>query len=194
MGNSITTVVNKILEDYENIILDATKEAAHKGQEDIMKEAKRYLQEYYNWRPKMYKRTRNLQRAMSPYSDNTVQGNTAFFTIGVEYDPDLLKGFYKSNSKWHQSGNVWKSVPDSLKIGMTKGVKFEGAQAEFFGNFGTPEPEYILGNYLEGIHGEAHMDTRSPADKLDNFFKNELPDRIEAYMQSAIVGALKSRM
>jgi hypothetical protein len=192
MGNSIEAVVNKILQDYENIILEATREAAHKGQEDVMKEAEQYLQEYYKWQPRMYKRTHRLKHAMSPYNKEDFRGNSAFITIGVEYDSGALQGFYKSNSKWHQSGDVWRSVRETFGSLYSKSTR--NSSPYFSSDFGVPEPDWILDNYLQGEHGGYHRDAMGTADKMNKFIDNELPSRIEGYMQSAIIGALKSRM
>lgn len=191
MGNNIEAFVAKILDDYENIILEATREAAHKGQEDVMKEAEQYLQEYYQWQPAMYKRTHRLKHAMSPYEKESVQGDSAIMTIGVEYDPGALKGFYKSGSKWHQSGDVWRSVRETFGSLYSKSTR--ESSLYFSSDFGTPEPHWILENYLQGEHGGYHKDAMGTADKLNRFIDNELPSRIEGYMQSAIMGALKSR-
>ena len=46
MGKDIDRVLNGILSDYKAIALEAVEDAAHKGQEDIIKEAKKYLQYY----------------------------------------------------------------------------------------------------------------------------------------------------
>lgn len=194
MGNSIEAAVNEVLKEYETIVLEATKEAAHKGQEDAIKKAKKCLQEYYRWKPKMYKRTKSLRRAIFPYWGDKSNQSMASITIGVRYNASALQGVYKSNSKWHQTGSVWKPVPASLKIGMTKGAEFTGAQKDFFGAFGRPEPNYILENYLEGIHGEAHIDAQGTTEKMNKYFDDELPNRIIEYMETALFDAVVKRL
>ena len=194
MGNSIEAAVNEVLKEYKSIVLEATKEAAHKGQEDAIKKAKQCLREYYRWQPKMYKRTRSLHKAMFPYWGDRSSSSMASITIGVRYNAAALQGIYESNSKWHQTGSVWRSVPNSLKVGMTKGVNFDDNQSDFFGSFGKPEPNYILDNYLEGIHGEAHMDPQGTAEKMDRYFDNELPNLVAQYMETALFNAVAKRL
>ena len=185
MGNSIEAVVSEILKDYENIILEATKEAAHKGQEDIMKKAKKFLQEYYKaYTPERYKRQYALQHSIVPYWKNNSNGTIASFAIGVEYDPSALEGVYRSESKYHQSGNVWKIVPKEVKRD----------PALFSDDFGTPEPDWILDNYLKGEHGGVYNDRKGTGEKMTKFFDNELPDRIATYMRNAIFDAMERRM
>lgn len=195
MGKTIESIVDEVLKEYGNIVLEATKEAAHKGQKDVMKKAKRYLKEYYNaYPPEMYQRKYALQRAITPYWGDSTTSNMASITIGVKYNAGALKGAYRSNSKWHQSGDVWKSVPANLKINMTRGVQFDDNQRDFFGNFGTPEPNWILDNYLRGEHGGYYNDGRGTAEKMDKFFDGELQYRIAKYMEKALFGAAIKRM
>ena len=84
MGNNIEGVLDDILTDYKAIALEAVKDAAHKGQEDIMKEAKRYLDEYYaSYTPRRYNRKYALKRAIIPYWGDKSNGNNISITIGL---------------------------------------------------------------------------------------------------------------
>lgn len=185
MGNSIEGVLNDILKDYKAIALEAVKDAAHKGQEDIMKEAKNYLDDYYNsYSPRMYKRKYALKRAIMPYWADRSNGNSVSITIGVQYNASALKGAYKSNSAYHQSGGSWKVVPDNVKR----------SSDLFSSDFGTPDPNWILDNYLKGEHGGYYNDGQGTEEKMNRFFDNELPARIERYMQTALFSAIANRL
>ena len=185
MGNSIEAVVTEILKDYENIVLEATKEAAHKGQQDIMDEAKKYLDEYYNsYSPRMYQRKYALKRAILPYWADRTKGDTASITIGVTYNAGALQGAYKSNSAYHQSGSTWRSVPSEVRYNRDL----------FSSDYGTPDPNWILDNFLKGEHGGMQRDFNATYTLMPNFIENELPNRITGYMESALFGAVTKRM
>ena len=185
MGNGIEGVLNEILRDYKAIALAAAKEAAHKGQDDIMKEAKQYLQEYYNsYTPSMYQRKNALRRAIMPYWADRSNSSSASITIGVQYNAGALKGAYRSNSKYHQSGDVWKIVPNNVRYNSDL----------FSSDFGTPDPNWILDNYLKGEHGGYYNDGMGTEEKMNKFLDNELPARIEKYMQTALINAISSRL
>lgn len=187
MSNNVHGVLNGILEDYKAIALEAVKDAAHKGQEDVIKEAKQYLQDYYNnYSPKMYKRKYALKRAIIPYWSDKSGSNGISITIGVTYNAGALKGAYRSNSKWHQSGDVWKSVPLEYRF---------NPYSEYFSNdYGTPEPNWILDNYLAGEHGGVYSDGQGTSEKMDKFFDNELPARLESYIQNSLLSAIAGRL
>ena len=185
MGNNVSGVLNGILEDYKAIALEAVKDAAHKGQEDIMNEAKKYLQEYYNnYSPRMYKRKYALKRAILPYWGDKTGANGISITIGIQYNAGALKGAYKSNSAYHQSGGAWRSVPGEVKNNSDL----------FSSDFGTPDPDWILSNYLEGEHGGYYSDGQGTSEKMNRFFDTELPARLEKYIQSSLLGAIASRL
>lgn len=182
MGNNIDKVFNEILKDYEAIAMDAIKDAAHKGQKDIMDEAKKYLNKYYkNYKPKMYKRTYRLKRAIIPYWSDRSNGKKILISIGVQYNAAALKGAYRSNSPYHQYGDEWISVSKSNK-------------RAFSADYGIPEPTWILDNYLAGIHPWAKTDSEGTYDLMSKFFDDELPRHIEEYISGSLVNAFLSRL
>lgn len=187
MGSDITGILKAIVEDYKAIALDAAKEAAHKGQEDVMNEAKKYLQEYYAaYSPRMYKRKYALRRAMMPYWGDRSNGSGVSITIGITYNAGALKGAYRSNSAWHQSGSTWKSVP--------RKYRFNPYSKNFSSDYGTPDPNWILDNYLKGEHGGVYNDGQGTEEKMNKFFDNELPNRVEEYFRTALFTAIASRL
>jgi hypothetical protein len=179
-GQSIDNVFAKILKDCQAVAVEAVKNAAKKTQNDIVKEAKNYLQKYYsNYSPKRYKRTYRLKRAILPFwADKGGKGNISV-EVGVQYDSSALKGAYKSNSQFHQSGDAWREVTDHSHITSDNGI---------------PEPDWIMNNFLEGIHPWAQTDTESTNSLMEEFFDTQLPSRIERYVQEELFNAIVKRL
>ena len=183
--SDLGAVVDEILKDYKAIALEAAKEAAHKGQDDAMEEAKKYLQEYYAaYTPGMYNRKYALRRAILPYWGDRSNSNGVSITIGVQYNAGALSGAYTSNSAYHKSGGDWRTVPWEVKKN----------RSLFSSDYGTPDPNWILDNYLKGEHGGYYNDGQGTWEKMNKFFDNELPNRVVNYMQSALFGAIVGRM
>lgn len=177
-GKDIGQVLNGILQDSQRIAIQAVKSAANKAKDDVIEEAKTYLQEYYgNYAPKVYKRTYQLKNAIKPYFSDKSTASHVSIEVGVEYDAGALK--YYSNSKYHQSGSEWKPVTN---------------YAEFTSDNGIPEPEWVLNNFLHGIHPWAQQDSNATYTLMEEFLENELPNRIDAYIQSAFFNAITSRL
>lgn len=169
-----------IIKDCQAVAVEAVKNAAKKTQKDILKEADNYLQRYYsNYTPKRYKRTHQLQNAIKPVIEDHSTGASTSIEVGVEYDSSALKGAYRSNSRWHQSGGAWKSVVD---------------YTDFSSDNGIPEPEWIMGNFLEGIHPWAQTDGESTNSLMEEFFDIQLAGRIEKYVQEELFAAITSRL
>lgn len=177
---------DSIVKACQEIAVEAVKNAAKKTQDKIIEEANDYLQKYYsNYIPKQYKRSYNLHRAITPYwSDNSGAGKIAI-EVGVEYRSSVLKGAYHSNSRFHQSGDVWKpvqhtdSVMDIDKIGSDNGA---------------PEPDWILNNFLEGVHPWAQTDSESTNSLMTEFFDNKLPNHIQQYVEDELFAAIVRRL
>ena len=168
-----------IIQDCQAIALEAVKDAAKKAQKDILKQSYRYMAKYYaNYRPKVYKRTKNLHRAITPVFEDRSSAAGISIEVGVEYNSGLLKGYY-CNSRFHQSGDVWKVVTDYSHV---------------TGDNGIPEPDWILDNFLEGVHPWAQTDGESTNSLMEEFFDNELPKHISGYVQEALFAAITSRL
>ena len=185
MGSEVNSVLDGVLKDTKRLASKAVMDAAKKGKTDIYKEAKNYLAKYYaSYRPKVYRRTRSLKRAIVPVLEKKSTKNLIAIEIGVEYKPELLKGIYKSNSPYHQSGDVWKVVPDSVKQNSSL----------FSSDYGMPEPSWILDNFLYGEHGGAQRDTENTSTLMPDFLDNELPNRLNQYVQEAFLNAVVDRL
>lgn len=179
-GQNIGGAFSDLLKDGKAIAVQAIKKAAHQAQDDVIKEAKNYLQEYYgNYTPKQYKRTYRLKRAIMPYWADRSTGDHFSIEIGVQYNASALKGAYRSNSAYHQSGGAWIPVVD---------------KSEFSSDNGIPEPEWILNNFLYGVHPWAQQDSTYTDVLMEYFLENELPSRLDSYIQSAFFSAITSRL
>lgn len=169
-----------IIKDCQDIAVEAVNNAAKKTQDDIIKEADDYLQKYYsNYTPKRYKRTYQLKNAIKPIIEDYSTGASLSVEVGVEYDASALKGAYKSNSRWHQSGGAWKTVTN---------------YTDFSADNGIPEPEWIMNNFLEGVHPWAQDDGESTNSLMEEFFDVQLADRIEKYVQEELFAAITRRL
>lgn len=177
-GQSIDATFAAILQDCQAIAVKAVKNAAKKVQDDIVKEAKTYLQHYYdNYTPKLYKRTYGLRRAITPYWADRTGKNGIAIEVGVQYKSSALTGIYRSNSRFHQSGDAWKVVTDHSHV---------------TGDNGIPEPAWILDNFLSGQHGGYQQDFNSTNTLMLDFFENQLPEHIEQYVKDSLWDAITS--
>ena len=169
-----------IIKDCQNVAVEAVKNAAKKAQNDILKEAKSCLQKYYNnYTPKIYKRTYRLKRTIIPYWADRTNGNGVSVEVGVQYNSGALKGAYRSNSAWHQSGDAWRPV--------TEGSPFSSDN-------GIPESGWILSNFLEGIHPWAQNDSESTNTLMEEFLDVQLANRLEQYVQEELFAAIARRL
>jgi hypothetical protein len=177
---SVNDFFNEILNGAKDIAKSAVLSAASTVQQDIVREAESYLQMYYdNYTPKSYKRKYNLKKAIVPVFENNSNKGTISYVVGVEYSSWKLHGLYKSNSRFHQSGDTWKSVKDHSKLTTDNGI---------------PEPDWILENFLEGVHPWAQDDAESTNTLMRDFFDNKLPDRINQYVQKELFDKITSRL
>ena len=178
-GKSIDDAFAAIMKDCREIAVKAVKDAAKETQKDIIKEANRSLIHYYeSYRPKKYKRTYNLHKAIQPIFEDRSTNDNISITIGVAYDAKPLIGLYSSNSWYHQSGDAWTPVWER-KRNQDNGI---------------PEPEWILGNFLEGIHPWAQTDTESADSMMEDFFKTQVDNRAWQHIQDLFFNAIDSRL
>lgn len=181
-GQNIDQVFDEILKDCQTIAVKVVKNAAKKTQDDIVKEANNYLQRYYNnYKPKRYRRTYRLKRAILPFWADKSGKNGISIEVGVQYNSSALNGAYKSNSWYHQSGDAWIDR-------MRGNFNFNSP------NNGVPEPGWILDNFLKGIHPWGQEDTESTNSLMEEFFDTQLPDRIDQYVQKELFNALVNKL
>lgn len=193
-GQSIDATFAAILKDCQAVAVEAVKDAAKKVQDRIIEEAGSYIFKYYqNYKPTRYKRGHYLYEAITPILEDKSTNRGISFTVGVEYDSNKLKGLYTSNSRFHRSGSSWRSVTDYYKFSPDNGI---------------PEPEWIMGNLLEGIHPITIIDPtkenpyvyRPKRDSVSTntlmvkFFDNALPEYINQCVQDSLWDTITNRL
>lgn len=180
-GQSIDNAFAAIIKDCQAVAVEAVKNAAKKTQNDIIKEADTYLQQYYdNYKPKRYKRTYQLQKTIIPFLKDRSNKKNISIEVGVEYDPSMLKEYY-SGSWYHQTGTHW--------IGRDSGDFDFDSQ-----NNGVIESAWVLNNFLEGIHPWAQTDKESTQSLMEDFFDKQLPSRISQYVHDELFDIIVSKL
>lgn len=196
-SQDINAIFEEIINDAQNIAVAAIKNASKQVQKDVYKKAEENLQIYYsNHSPKRYKRTNKLRRAILPYYADRSNSKNIRIEIGVEYKSSALVGAYKSNSWYHQSGDAWISRDDDS-------FDFDSRSN------GIPEPDWILNNFLEGIHPITNVvkmrdgsreyiynpkrDPKSQAQLMEEFIDNELVPKIDGYVYDTISNVILSK-
>jgi uncharacterized protein (UPF0333 family) len=181
-GQNIDAVFAAIIKDCQAVAAEAVKNAAKKTQNDIVKEAQSYLRKYYNnYKPKRYKRTYQLKNSIIPIFEDKSQKGKISIEVGVKYDSSKLSGLYKSNSWYHQTGATW--------------IERKSGDFDFDSqNNGIPQPEWILNNFLEGIHPWGQDDTESTQSLMVDFFDRKLPDHIEEFVKNELFNVIISKL
>lgn len=124
--------IKEFKKNYEKIIEEAVMYATQKAEGNVYTKALSCLAEYYeSYDPESYKRTYNLENSFMPYKHITKNDTHIISTVGVEYDSSVLDGVYWSGSE---------------KYGAQKNEEGRITQ------YGHPDSNWILNNYLDGIH------------------------------------------
>lgn len=189
MSQNLDKLFKQIQKNSEELALGAMMSAANQAFVLAQKEAKNCLKNYLSKKPKIYKRINP-----SPLKQATLwkkptlktKGSMCQIEIALRYDSSQIKGVYKSNSWWHQSGDTWISRYDEPSK-----FRFDSQDN------GIPDSGWILNNYLEGIHpgwvnGEDRgwQDAEKPAETMKNFFEKELHEKAGALIYKAMHGAI----
>jgi hypothetical protein len=195
MAQDISVFFKQIEKQSKQMAINAMREVAKKSRNMAIKTARDCLENYYaSYKPKRYKRTKQLHKAILIYKLKEVKkGDNYSISFELKYDSTKLHGLYHSNSWYHQSGDAWKPVMHTWDPNYIK----SGVRDESIGqDNGLPEPGWILTNYLQGVHPWGQSDSKSTYDTMTKFFEQDLPnkagDMIYDAMQDAIVGFIKT--
>lgn len=181
MDKTVDGVLNDIINDWRNVAKEAVRNTAKRLQKDILDEADDYLTKYYmNYTPKIYNRTGRLKRAILPYWADRSNKNGISIEVGVQYKSSALQGAYKSNSKYHTSGDKW--IPRTQDD-----FNFDS------GDNGIPEPDWILDNFLKGEHGGYHKDNESTNSLMEKFFDTQAKHLFDIYIEDEFYNAIIKR-
>ena len=195
MSQNLDRMFKQIQKNSEELAMAAMMKAANQAFNLAVQEAKNCLKNYLKRKPAVYQRINPSplwKATQSAKPKLTEKGGICTIAFGIRYDSTKIKGVYKSNSWWHQSGDTWVS-----RFEEPKKFKFD-SQAN-----GIPDAGWILNNYLEGKHpgwfdgvDYGWEDAVKPADTMKNFFEKELRDKagvlIYEAMQGVIVDFLKT--
>ena len=175
---NIDAIFKEIEKDFVKLSKDAARSAANKAQEDIRQKADKFIDEYYQYKPKRYtQRKYALYKLVQKYYKEKEHANGITIEFGVEYDSSQIKGLHQSSSPFHQSGDKWISRDSS-------GFNWNG------GDNGIPEAEWITNKFLAGEHPWAQTDSQSSDEKMQDFFDAELDKLVEDYISSSLMGAI----
>jgi hypothetical protein len=177
-ATNIDEIFKQIEKDFVELSKDAARSAANKAQKDIGQKADKFIDEYYQYKPKIYKKRQYaLYKLVQRYYKESTTAKGMAIEFGVKYNASKIKGIHKSSSPLHQSGQKWISRDSS-------GFRWDS------GDNGIPEPEWITNKFLEGEHPWAQIDDQSPDEKMQYFFDTELTDLIGNYMNDALMDAV----
>ena len=189
MSQNLDKMFKQIQKNSEELALTAMMNAANKAFSLAQQEAKNCLKNYLKRKPSVYQRINPspLWKATQYAKPKlTESGGVCIIAFGIRYDSTKIKGVYKSNSWWHQTGNEWVSRFDEPEK-----FKFD-SQAN-----GIPDAGWILNNYLEGVHpgfidgiDYGWKDSTSPHSTMTNFFEKELKDKAGPLIYEAMQGAI----
>lgn len=133
---SLEDAIYNVSRQLDNITKQAAKDVARKLKEDMKEEAKKVVKHYYDsYRPDWHDRIWALYHSYGVFNDT--KDNKV--SVSIEFDPKLIQGEHKSDSKYHQTGDTWKKIdwPNEKPSG---------------NNYGIPEADWILNNFWEGLH------------------------------------------
>lgn len=202
MSQNLNKIFKQIQKNSEQMGVEAMQDAANKAFDLAVNKAKSCLELYYKKKPKIYKRTKQLKSAIKLGKPKLKEsGDKCRISFLIKYDASQLVGkyesrsdFHQSRSDFHQSGKKWISRykdPGSFN--------FDGE------NNGIPDANWILGNYLKGIHpgwrngknyGWEDGEQNSTDYIMTQFFEKELFEKaselIYESMQDAVVNFIKA--
>lgn len=193
MGNAKNRedALREIFKDVDKIVEEVVQDAGKKARKDIKNAGNNAIRQYYmNYTPEEYDRTYQLYKTMSSY--NQSKGNVV--KAYVQFDSRTLAGAYSSNSRYHQKGNNWTSVP-------------WGNGSAPLGDYGVVQPDWIFNEvFFEGHHPVSHgnrrngytydpiVDPKSPyellSDFVDDYAEIELPKYINELFGQKIISRL----
>jgi hypothetical protein len=197
VSKNIDKIFKQIQKESEQIALNAMLQVQRDLVAKVEDEYQSCLKRYYAYKPKIYKRiggsSMALEKAISviPTPEDLVDKCSGFFII-LKYDSKKIKGMHKSKSDYHQSGKKWISRFDSPE-------KFNfnrDANGIPEGNNGIPEADWILKNYMKGIHPGAPwaddtVDSENTDEHMTEFFDKTLPGMVNDLavkaMQNAVI-------
>lgn len=184
---NVDKIFDKVEKDFVDLSKKAAREAANKAQKDIKEKADKFIDEYYKYDAKWYKKQRKhaLYKLVEEYYEEKETSDGITIKFGIVYNPNKIEGIHKSNSWYHQSGTRWISRADG-------DFDFDSQ------NNGVPSATWITEKFWEGIHPSGKVgdddgvhDPMSPDEKMQHFFNTELDNLLRRYISKALLSAVK---
>ena len=159
--NDLNTAIKELKKNYKKVLEEAVQYATEEAQKDVHTKALICLEEYYaNYDPSSYHRSDSLRDAFLPYMNIKSNNTHIVSTVGIEYNTSLLTSYVVGSKDYGQ-----REIDNGKDI--------------------IPLEEWIMNNYLDGIHpttdgssipGQAIYtaiyDAESPTDKMDRYLEN----------------------
>lgn len=156
--------------------------ATEEAKKDVYNKALTCLEEYYeSYDPTSYNRSYSLENAFLPYTHIQSNNTQIISTVGVMYDTSLLTGYIVGSNDY-----------GSRDIDKGKDI--------------LPIEEWIMNNYLDGVHpytngyptkpGTTHMeyyeimDPVSPTQKMDDYlekYAKTFRDNVYSYLAAYLM-------
>lgn len=184
---NVDKIFAKIEKDFVELSKNAARNAANKAQEDIKQKADKFIDEYYEYNAKAYKKQRKhaLYKLVEKYYEEKESPDGIMIKFGIIYNPSNIMGVHQSNSWYHQSGTEW--IPRN-----SGSFDFDSQ------NNGIPSATWITEKFLEGVHPSGKIgdndgihDSQSPDEKMQKFFDMDLNNLLKTYISKALLGAVK---
>lgn len=183
-STNIDEIFSQIEKDFIDISKKAAKEAATKAQKDVREKADQFIDEYYaeypgkNRKHALYKLIEEVYEVSEGAGGVTIE-------FGVKYNSSNIEGVHTSGSRFRKGGGRW--IP-----------RLSGDFNYDSKNNGIPEASWITEKFLSGIHpsgkigDEGGATFTSPDEKMQKFFNQELDNKVSAYMNEALLRAVKT--
>ena len=179
---NLAAAMKDLEKNYKKVLKDAMQYATDKAVTDVRDHALTCLEEYYAYDPTSYDRTYSLKNAFVPYKKPLTMNQTHITsTVGIMYNYSLLTTYEVGSNNYGS-----RDIDDGKKI--------------------IPINEWIMNNYLDGIHPGTNgyptkmgtkevvyyevVDPVSPTEKMNNFLEQYVytfRDNVYSYLAAYIM-------
>lgn len=157
-NQTLSDAIQKMIDDCERTGAVAAVLIKEQINKDLNEIARSAVDKYYEYQNGSYTRSGRQHGLYGSYkviTDVKRNGNNYVINGGIYLFADFLDGLYESNSRYHQGAGSWESG-------------------------GQVEPEYVLGNFLEGKHPWTNGWPTSGSERLETGYtlKKPSPNKI----------------
>lgn len=170
MARGIESALDELKNSLRSVVIEASENAAKKIQKDLIVEARKNIQKYYDqYDPDVYERTYDLQKTVihRGFINNNSTNDTIDFEVGFYYDsigPHTLRG---GSSKYNGNADpewIFDNFVEGIHPRTTKGYIYDPYQAE------------------------------SQNEMMDKFVDKTMENKINKYMQTELIRAISRLM